>query len=292
MPPDFDLPALVDARPRTASREAFEDDSIDPMVRFKLRIRPFSDSVNPDLFFRTEAHDRAFVEMRRCVEDNVSLGLCTAPSGTGKTLLTQILLGAFDPRRYRALLTLVYPGMTQVAMLREIVSELSLVPSLATRVRLHDLVTLVHEEIMRLHQQNIKLIVIIDEVHFLRADCLHLVRTLSNIEVPERKLVTVLLFGEETFLKKMDNPAYRSLFSRMFVRVGLRALNADEVEQYVKYRILMAGGRPSLFTPSCFPLIAGESRGVPREINRICENALTSAARRLAPAVEPVDIRR
>jgi len=272
------------------SRESFEDGTVDPIRRYGLRIRPFADSVNPDLFFRTEAHDHAFVEMRRCVEEHVSLGLCTAPSGTGKTLLTQILLSSLDPRRCRALLTLVYPGMTQIAMLREIIGELGVAPNLAARARLHDLVNLVHEEIIRLYQQNVKLVLIIDEVHFLRADCLHLLRTLSNIEVPERKLVTVLLFGEESFLKRMDNPSYRSLFSRMFVRVGLRPLNAGEVEQYIKYRLLMAGGSPSLFARECFDAIARLSRGVPREINRFCENALTNAARRRALVIEPCDL--
>lgn len=290
MKSDYNLPDLVDRAPAGASRETFDDGSTDPVARFALRMRPFSDSVNPDLFFRTEAHDHAFVEMRRCVEEHVSLGLCTAPSGTGKTLLTQILLSSLDPRRYRALLTLVYPGMTQVAMLREIIGELGVAPALAARARLHDLVNLVHEEIIRLYQQSIKLVLIIDEVHFLRADCLHLLRTLSNIEVPERKLVTVLLFGEETFLRKMDNPSYRSLFSRMFVRVALRPLNVGEVEQYIKYRLLMAGGRPSLFAPECFQSVSERSGGVPREINRLCENALANAARRRAAAVEARDI--
>ncbi len=287
---DFDLPEMLDATERKESRETFDDGSTDPLVRYGLRIRPFSDSVNPDLFFRTEAHDHAFLEMRKCVEESVSLGLCTAPSGTGKTLLTQILLSSLDPRRYRALLTLVYPGMTQTAMLREIIGELGTAPNLAARARLHDLVTLVQEEIINLHQQNIKLVVIIDEVHFLRADCLHLLRTLSNIEVPEKKLVTVLLFGEEVFLRKMENLSYRSLFSRMFVRVGLRPLNAGEVEQYIKYRLLMAGGKPGLFDAACYPIVSARSRGVPREINRYCENALSAAARRLSPTVEPVDI--
>jgi len=40
----------------------------------------------------------------------------------------------------------------------------------------------------------------------------------------------------------------------------------------------MAGGRPDLFAPDAFPLIHLATEGVPREINRLCHNALSLAA--------------
>lgn len=281
---------LVDNARKGIAREAIDDGNPSPLARFGLRMSPFADSVNPDLFFRTAAHDQAFTEMRRCIEEHVSLGLCTAPSGTGKTLLTQILLSSLDPRRHRAVLVLIHPGITPTGLLREIVGELGLPPPAKNKAALHDLVQQIQDEIIRLHQRDVKLVVIIDEVHFLRADCLHILRTLSNIELPERKLVTVLLFGEESFLKKMENPSYRSLFSRMFVRVGLRPLSRAEVEQYIKYRLLMAGGRPTLFDSGYHEVVTEQSRGIPREINRLCDAALRNAAMREATSVRAEDI--
>lgn len=277
---DFELDDTRCERPRRRSRETFEEPSASPLEHFHLRSYPFADNVNPEFFFRTEAHEEAFLRMKQCIDDDVSLGLTTSISGTGKTLLTQILLQELDPRRYKPILVLVYPGMSRTALLNEIIQELEIDLPRATRPNIYAMIASIQQEIIRLHRRGVKLVVIIDEVHFLRPDSLHILRTLSNIEVPERKLVTLLLFGEETFLNRMANPTYRSLFSRIFERVVLRPLNRGEVEQYVKFRCLMVGGGPGLFAPETFDAIFEMSGGVPREINRICHTAMTRAARK------------
>ena len=87
---------MVDSPSEGGSRERFEEASARPLKQFKLTSHPFADSVNPQYFFRTEAHEEAFIEMKRCIEDNAALGLTTAVSGTGKTLLTQVLLQELD----------------------------------------------------------------------------------------------------------------------------------------------------------------------------------------------------
>jgi general secretion pathway protein A len=276
---------LLDASPH-ANRETIDEHSPIPQRFFRLDCDPFSDNVNPGFFFRTEAHENAFISMRRCIEENISLGLTTAISGTGKTLLTQVLIQELEPERYRPALVLIYPDMSRTALLKEICTELG-IANIGTRPTMHQLVNAIQQEIMSLYLKGIKLVVIIDEAHFLNSDNLQILRTLSNIEIPERKLVTVLLFGEDSFNQKLDNPKFKSILSRMFTRVALRPLTRGEVEQYVKFRILMANGRPSLFASNCFDLLFELSGGIPREINRICHNALQRAASKGLSAVSP-----
>ncbi len=277
-----DLVDRVQAGPREAE---FPSESSVPIKHFKLHVNPFMDSVNPNFFFRTEAHEDAYIKMKKCIEDDISLGLTTAISGTGKTLLTQILLTELHTARHKVILSLVYPQMTRSALLKEIINELGL-RSLGSRPLVHTMVSTIHNEIIKLHKRHIKLVIIIDEVHFLKADSLHILRTLSNIEVPEKKLVTILLFGEDTFLERMHHPSYRSLFSRMFIRARLRPLSREEVEQYVKFRCLVAGGSPQLFASGTFDLIFEYAMGIPREVNRVCHNALIESAKLRKPSVD------
>ncbi|MCX7014708.1 MAG: AAA family ATPase [Candidatus Sumerlaeota bacterium] len=278
---DKPIAELVDSPTASVSAAlAPEQNSSLPLRHFHMRSHPFLDNVNPEFFFRTEAHEEAFLRMKQCVEDDVAVGLTAAISGTGKTLLTQILLQELDPRRFKPILILVYPGMTRVALLREIVSELERDPDPARRLSVHYMISAIDDEIVRLQRRGVKLVIILDEVHFLSTDSLHILRTLSNIETPERKLVTLLLFGEDCLLKRMEHPIYRSLLSRIFERVTLRPLNRDEVEQYVKFRCLMVGAGPNLFLPETFNRIHELSGGIPREVNRICHAALGRAARK------------
>jgi general secretion pathway protein A len=275
---DAEIVELINDGGTKPGRAAIHEDSALPIKHFKLSSHPFSDSVNPNYFFRTEAHEEAFLAMKQCIEDNVALGLTTAISGTGKTLLTQVLLQGLDPRKYQAILVLAYPGMSRTALLRELLSELK-AEKVPERGGVHQLVSAIQQHIIQQYIRGIRLVVIIDEVHFLSADALHVLRTLSNIEFPDHKLVTVLLFGENSFLTKMKNAAFRSVFSRMFTRLELRPLHRHEVEQYVKYRLLVAGGRPNLIAASAFDPLFERSHGIPREINRICHNALALAAK-------------
>lgn len=286
-----DITDLVDSPARGVSRETLEETSTLPLKHFKLSSHPFVDSVNPSYFFRTEAHEEAFLAMKQCIEDNVALGLTTAISGTGKTLLTQVLLQELEDERHQAILVLAYPGMSRTALLREIGGELGL-GELPERASAPKLITVIQQHIIQQYLRGIRLVLIIDEVHFLKPDALHILRTLSNIEVPDQKLVTVLLFGERVFLQKMQHPTYRSIFSRMFVRTEIRPLRLEEVEQYVKFRLLVAGGAPALIPAEAIPPLFKRSCGIPREINRICHNALAIAAREGSRVVNPAIIER
>lgn len=279
MPDEIEMQDLVDASgPKGCVRESIDEASALPLKHFKLGSHPFADSVNPEYFFRTEAHEEAFIAMKQCIEDHISLGLTTAISGTGKTLLTQVLLQELDPRKYQAILVLAYPGMSKTALLKEIMVELG-AQEIPTRAKAHDLIEYVQKHIIEQHRKGIRLVMMIDEVHFLQADALHIVRTLSNIEAPTAKLMTVLLFGEQVFMQKMKRPEYRSIFSRMFARAEIRPLNVDEVQQYVKFRMMVAGGRADVIAPAAMTALYERSQGIPREINRICHNALGMAAR-------------
>lgn len=273
-----DLNEMIDAAAGEGTRVQINERSADPLKHFQLTTRPFADNVNPEFFYRTEAHEEAFLAMKQCIEEHVSLGLTTAVSGTGKTLLTQVLMHELDPRQYQTVLVLAYPGMSRTALLREVADELKL-EDLPARPTLHTLINAIQSYIIRLYLKGLRLVLIIDEVHFLNADSLHLLRTLSNIEVPEQKLVSVLLFGENVFLQKLRHPVYRSIFSRMFARTVLRPLKPEEIAQYVKFRLLVAGGKPTLFAADTFALIHKYSGGIPREINRVCHNAMSLAAR-------------
>ena len=283
--PDASILDMVDESP-APRRAQIAERTTRPLDFFGFQEYPFADSVNPEFFYRTSAHEAAFMAMKRCIEENISLGLTTAPSGTGKTLLTQVLLQELDPKRYRTALVLIYPRMSRTALLQEICQELG-IEVLGARPTTHKLIGAIQQEIMELYLQGIKLVLIIDEVHFLTADNLQVLRTLSNIEVPERKLVTVLLFGENCFLPKLENPTFKSILSRMYTRVQLRPLEAGEIAQYIKYRLLLARGRANVFDPDCFEMLHEATEGVPREVNRLCHNALQVAASRGSEKVTP-----
>jgi general secretion pathway protein A len=211
--------------------------------------------------------------MLMAVEHHTSLGMVTGVSGTGKTLVTQLLLQELDAARFETVMVLVTPGLSRTGLLREILSELNVALPVGF-CRTHDLVKMLGNAVMDLHAEGRRLVLIVDECHFLDAEALHIVRTISNLETPDRKLTTCLLFGEQRFLKRLNKPGYESLRNRMFFRCELPPMSAGECAQYVKFRVLTAGRAADLFTPGALAAVHAATAGVCRSVNKLCLLAL------------------
>ena len=216
--------------------------------------------------------------MRLIVDHNISLGMVTGPSGTGKTFLTQILLKSLDENIYETILELVTPGLSKTGLLREILSELG-VAQPAEMSRTEDLVKLLSNAIIELHEEGRRLVVIVDECHLLSAECLHIVSTISNLEISDCKLASCLLFGEERFSKRLQNPSYASLRNRMFFQNELTPMTLEKVNQYIQYRLLTAGRMMNLFSEDAVALLCERSEWVCRSLNKYCFLTLIEGAK-------------
>lgn len=257
---------------------------------YGLEENPFADCIHPSYFFRTERHGSALRDMMLAVEFKTALGLVTGPSGSGKTLVSQILLRYLDEQNQPVILVPITPGLTMSSLLREILSELEIaLPGGILRVQ--DLMKLLSNYIIELTEEGHRLVILIDECHFLSADCLHILRTISNLETPEGKLVTCLLFGESRFLQRLQHPSYESLLNRMFLRCQLTHLTPEETEQYIKFRLLTAGRLTDLFTNEACRLIHEKTGGICRRISKLATLCLISSASRQQPLIDEAIVR-
>jgi general secretion pathway protein A len=252
---------------------------------YNLRENPFSDSISPRFFFRTDAHAEAFRSMMLAVDFEASLGMVTGPSGTGKTLVSQLLLQHLTEPRHQPILVLATPGLSKTGLLREILSELNLALPVGN-CRVQDLGRLLSNHIIDLHQQGRRLVIILDECHLLSSDCLHIVRTISNIETPEKKLSTCLLFGENRLVQRLTHSSYDSLRNRIYLRSELPPLSPDDAAQFIKYRLMTAGRLADLFTGSAMESLYRGSAGIARSLNKLAMLSLIEGGVMRRPLID------
>jgi general secretion pathway protein A len=232
---------------------------------FGLRKNPFKDTIDPALFFRTRQHEEAAVKIRIGIEDQHALILLDGPSGTGKTLAAQVVLSTLDRGRFAPLFVSVFPAMGKGALLGAMLTALGVTPSRLVPERLGQ----IREQALVYGQEGRRLVIVIDEAHFLSADALHSLRTLSNLEIDLEKLVTVLLVAEPGLARRLAAPTYASLRGRITFAISLKPLTVEGLEQYVKYRLLKCGGDASLLPAELYAPIHALSGGIPREVNRL-----------------------
>ena len=97
-------------------------------------------------------------------------------------------------------------------------------------------------------------------------------RGLLNMETSEGKLVNFIFFGLQELeqVLSLDEP----LKQRVAVRIKLTAYSEENTRDYIKHRLEVAGSERDIFTPEAIKLIYKYSKGSPRLINTICDNAL------------------
>jgi general secretion pathway protein A len=73
----------------------------------------------------------------------------------------------------------------------------------------------------------------------------------------------------------LNRPQCRQLKQRVSLRYHIRPLKKEETRDYIEQRLRTAGAtRPNYFSPKAIDEIHRYSKGIPRLINVLCDNAL------------------
>ncbi|MDY6949445.1 MAG: hypothetical protein SXG53_27485, partial [Pseudomonadota bacterium] len=104
------------------------------------------------------------------------------------------------------------------------------------------------------------------------------IRLLSNLETHRHKLMQIVLFGQPELDTKLRNKSIRQLRERITHSFELAPLTADDVREYLHFRLRQAGCPwPQLFSPAAEKLLASASGGLTRRINILADKALLAA---------------
>ena len=119
---------------------------------------------------------------------------------------------------------------------------------------------------------------LIDEAHRLQPELLEGLRLLSNLETEKRKLLSLLLVGQNELEQTLKLPRMRALRQRISVWYRLRPFTWRESVDYIDHRLRVAhhSGEFEITRPACY-MAHRYAQGVPRRLNQICDRALLAA---------------
>jgi general secretion pathway protein A len=139
------------------------------------------------------------------------------------------------------------------------------------------------------HQKKLTTVLVVDEAHHVSTEVLEEIRLLTNLETTNEKLLQILLVGQPELDEKLDSVELRQLKQRIALRSQLQPLDLDETKGYIQRRLQLAGSTSTdlLFPADTIARIHRHTRGFPRLINTVCENALITAYARQSLSVTP-----
>ena len=238
-----------------------------------LTKEPFSNSPDPNFFFRSSSHLQALTRLEIAIRLRRGLSLILGDVGTGKTTLSRTLLSNFPQEDGFTFHMVMDPSFDSEYQFLLHLSRLLGVRTIGKS-------TLDCREAIEHHlfqggvMEGRTTVLMIDEGQKLSLDMLENLRVLLNYETNEFKLLQVVIFAQMELLGRIRR--IKNFIDRVALKYIINPLNEEETAEMIHFRLHSAGWpeRETLFLPEAIEAIYRFSQGYPRQISLLCHNAL------------------
>ena len=241
---------------------------------FGLKQPPFRITPDTDFFFEGGNRGAVLEALTYAITHGEGIVKVTGEVGSGKTMLCRVLQA-----RLPASVETVYlanPSVSPEEILHAIAFELQLaLPRDAGRL---EVMHALNEYLLAKHAEHKQVVVFVEESQSMPIATLEEIRLLSNLETKQHKLLQIVLFGQPELDDNLRKTEIRQLRERITHSFSLAPLDAEEVRDYLAFRLQAAGYRgPDLFAPRVIRYMARATGGLTRRINIVADKALLAA---------------
>lgn len=238
---------------------------------YGLKLDPFSNTPDNRFYYESAQHTTALAKLMYVAQSMKGLAILLGDVGTGKTTLARKLLMSLPEDKYESsMLVIIHSGITADWLLKKIATQLGVENPNEDKMKL---LSQLYERLVEIQEEGRSALILVDEAQMLKdRSIMEEFRGLLNLEVPGRKFISFIFFGlpEMEDNLRQDEP----LNQRVALRYELGCFHFKSTENYIKHRLRVAGAKKMLFTREAVQVIQTYSKGIPRLINNICDNAM------------------
>lgn len=238
--------------------------------------RPFQLTPDPHFYFESVSHKKAMSYLGYGLSQGEGFVVITGEVGAGKSTLVAHLMQRIDP----AALT-VAQVVTSALDGSEIVQVVA--QAFGLPVNGHDkagALGAIERFLQDEARTGRRCLLVVDECQSLDLAALEELRMLSNFQLGSHPLLQSLLLGQPEFRRTLaHHPDLEQLRQRIIASHHLEALDADEVEQYVRHRLGQVGWNEQPgFEAGLLDALYRHTGGIPRRVNQVMNRLLLLGA--------------
>ena len=230
----------------------------------------------PDLkfYYSPKTHEEAIKRIFyaiKCLKGSV---LLTGEVGSGKTTVIRVIMDKLLEADFEVGLLNHPTIIDNIEFIKEVLFQFDVKCDVTEK---RAMVHLFYEWLVSNYTNRGKhAVLIIDEAHLIKDNnILEELRLLSNSQINNQVLLTLMMVGQSELRKVVHGN--RAFEARIGVKYHLMPFNLNDTRAYIEHRLKIVGGEQNIFTEEALIEIQKFSKGLAREINRLCDLSLFQA---------------
>ena len=238
--------------------------------------RPFQLTPDPQFYFESTSHKKAMSYLGYGLAQGEGFIVITGEVGAGKSTLVAHLMERIDPA-----------ALTVAQVVTSALDGAEVVHVVAQAFGLHvegqdkaGALGAIERFLQDEARAGRRCLLVVDECQNLELTALEELRMLSNFQLGAHPLLQSLLLGQPEFRRMVaHHPGLEQLRQRIIASHHLEALDAGEVEHYVRHRLCHVGwdNQPK-FEAGLLESLYRHTEGIPRRVNQVMNRLLLLGA--------------
>ena len=217
-----------------------------------------------------------------------AMALVSGDIGSGKSTALRYAMGQLHPSEFNTFYITASSGSI-LEFYRQLLDALGFHAAGTSKVAMTRLIKREIQELVL--GKKMKVALVIDEASMIRLDVFSELHTITQFEGDSKPYLPVILAGQSNLIDKLLYRTSQPLASRIVARSHLEGINRQDMEQYLKHHLSIAGIQKNLFDPSAVTAIHQGSGGLLRKANHLARGALIAAATAQSMAVSAEHVR-
>jgi type II secretory pathway predicted ATPase ExeA len=248
---------------------------------YNFTVKPFALNPNPAFLYASSQHAAALTMLDYFMESQAPFCMLTGEIGSGKTTLLRHFLRTIDDKMTVGLISNTHLQFSSIHPWA--LSALGIAPNDRSDIAHYEALM---DFFIQQYSKGRRTLLVVDEAHNLSPAILEELRLLSNVNSESDLSLQVLMIGQPELRISLRCPELEQLAQRVSVDFHIGSLTLEDTCAYIRHRLTVAGGSPTIFDEEATAFVHSRTRGIPRLINQLCDWALVYAFAEQRPNVD------
>ncbi len=243
------------------------------LQQFGLLDAPFSISPDPRFLYLSPQHHLALSRIRYVIENRQGLAVLYGDVGHGKSTLIRRIYDIYKEDEDFETILVTNPDLpSEMQLLKRITDSFGLERKRSKLDQMEELEAYLTSQ----YAAGKNVLMLIDEAQMMVGGMFELVRQITNFESHTAKLIQIVLSGQNNLRNKLK--LKKPLLSRAAALATIDPFTITETQDMIEFRLNVAGRKKPLFETDAVNEIFEMTKGVPRDIVKVCMDSLTIAS--------------